>query len=76
MWCKRAAAPQGYAESGSGTWCDVADTDQPTDREDVGEEHEHPAREQYDHGTDGEQYGATGETRKPSDSELTDEDAA
>jgi len=56
--------------------CSVADTDQSRDREDDAEQHEHPAREQYDDGTDGEQYGATGETREPSASELTGEDAA
>ena len=53
----------------------MADVDQHREREDEAEQHEHPAREQYDHGTDGEQYGATGETDEPSASELTDEDA-
>ena len=53
----------------------MADTDQRDDRDDEAQQHEHPAREQYDHGTDGEQYGATGESREPSASDLTDEDA-
>lgn len=51
----------------------MADTD---DRDDRESDAEHPAREQYDHGTDGEQYGATGETREPDASELTDGDGS
>ena len=65
---------EGYARAGEGTWCTVAETDRRDEREDESRQHEHPAREQYDHGTDGEQYGATGETREPNASELTDED--
>ena len=72
---KRPVLQQGYAPTGPGTWCSVAESDQRAEREDEAQEQEHPAREQYDHGTDGEQYGATGETREPGASELTEDDA-
>ena len=68
--------PQGYARAGPGRWGSVADTDQRDERGDEAEQQDHPAREQYDHGTDGEQYGATGESKEPDTSELTDRDSS